>query len=112
VHDPLFKLKGGGPHFLDSQGSCWTAAYIPEGATVVRDLRANISAEAGARRTYEALIKAYDYKRTQADVVSSPNARDHPRNMFMKAPDATRILDDPFFVNASPDEIKLVFTLL
>ena len=29
VHDaPLFKLKGGGPHFLDSQGSCWTAAYI------------------------------------------------------------------------------------
>jgi hypothetical protein len=32
--------------------------------------------------------------------------------MFMKAPDATRILDDPFFVNASPDEIKLVFTLL
>jgi hypothetical protein len=32
VHDaPLFKLKGGGPHFLDSQGSCWTAAYIQEG---------------------------------------------------------------------------------
>src|SRR5882757_2933740 len=22
---PLFKLKGGGPHFLDSQGVCWTA---------------------------------------------------------------------------------------
>src|ERR1700727_1621167 len=27
---PLFKMKGGGPHFLDSQGSCWTAAYIQE----------------------------------------------------------------------------------
>ena len=36
VHDaPLFKLKGGGPHFLDSQGSCWTAAYIQEGGTML-----------------------------------------------------------------------------
>ena len=27
IHDaPLFKVKGGGPHFLDSQGSCWTVA--------------------------------------------------------------------------------------
>ena len=61
IHDaPLFKLKGGGPHFLDSQGSCWTAAYIQEGGNVVRDLRANISAEAGARQTYESLIKACD----------------------------------------------------
>jgi Mn-containing catalase len=25
---PLFKLKGGGPHFLDSHCSCWTAAYM------------------------------------------------------------------------------------
>ena len=41
LHDaPLFKIKGGGPHFLDSQGSCWTAAYIQEGGNVVRDLRA------------------------------------------------------------------------
>jgi hypothetical protein len=54
---PLSRLKGGGPHFLDSQGSCWTAAYIQEGGNVVRDLRANISAEAGARQTYESLIK-------------------------------------------------------
>src|SRR6201998_1463885 len=61
VYDaPLFKLKGGGPHFLDSQGSCWTAAYIQEGGNVVRDLRANISSEAGARQTYEARIKACD----------------------------------------------------
>jgi Mn-containing catalase len=40
IHDaPLFKIKGGGPHFLDSQGSCWTGAYIQEGGNVVRDLR-------------------------------------------------------------------------
>jgi Mn-containing catalase len=42
---PLFKIKGCGPHFLDSRGSCWTAAYINEGGNVVRDLRANIAAE-------------------------------------------------------------------
>jgi len=61
VYDaPLFRIKGGGPHFLDSQGSCWTAAYINEGGNVVRDLRANIASEAGARQTYEALIKACD----------------------------------------------------
>jgi Mn-containing catalase len=54
LHDaPLLNLKGGGPHFLDSQGSCWTAAYIQEGGNIVRDLRANNSAEAGARQTYE-----------------------------------------------------------
>jgi Mn-containing catalase len=53
----LLKLKGGGPHFLDSQGGCWTAAYIQEGGEIARDLRANNSAEAGARQTYESLIK-------------------------------------------------------
>jgi hypothetical protein len=50
---PLFKIEGGDPHFLDSLGSCWTAAYINEDGNVVRDLRADIAAEAGARQTYE-----------------------------------------------------------
>ena len=92
VYDaPLFRLKGGGPHFLDSQGSCWTAAYIQEGGNVVRDLRANISAEAGARQTYEALIKA---------------------RMFMKALDSMGKLDDPMFGTVAPDDtVKLVFNL-
>jgi hypothetical protein len=32
--------------------------------------------------------------------------------MLMKAPDATRILDDQFFVNASPDEmVKLILNV-
>ena len=53
----LFAVRGMEPHFLDSQGSAWTATYIQEGGDVVRDLRANISSEVGARRTYEALIK-------------------------------------------------------
>ena len=53
----LFAVRGMEPHFLDSQGSAWTATYIQEGGDVVRDLRANISSEVGARQTYEALIK-------------------------------------------------------
>jgi Mn-containing catalase len=38
---------------------------VEAGANVVRDLRANISAEAGARQTYESLIKACDDEGTK-----------------------------------------------
>ena len=113
VHDaPLFKLKGGGPHFLDSQGSCWTAAYIQEGGNVVRDLRANISAEAGARQTYESLIKACDDEGTKKTLHHLLTREITHANMFMKALDAMGKLDDPFFGNIPPDEtVKLVFNL-
>src|SRR5947209_5918168 len=58
VYDaPLFRIRGVGPHLVDSHGSAWTASYINEGGNVVRDLRADVAAEAGARQTYEALIK-------------------------------------------------------
>ena len=33
----LFAMRGMGPHFLNSQGSAWTANYINEGGDVVRD---------------------------------------------------------------------------
>jgi Mn-containing catalase len=113
VHDaPLFKLKGGGPHFLDSQGSCWTAAYIQEGGNVVRDLRANISAEAGARQTYESLIKACDDEGTKKTLHHLLTREITHANMFMKALDAMGKLDDPFFGNIPPDEtVKLAFNL-
>jgi Mn-containing catalase len=113
VHDaPLFKLKGGGPHFLDSQGSCWTAAYIQEGGNVVRALRANISAEAGARQTYESLIKACDDEGTKKTLHHLLTREITHANMFMKALDAMGKLDDPFFGNIPPDEtVKLVFNL-
>src|SRR5579883_2250269 len=54
---PLFNVRGKGPHFLDSMGNTWSASYINEGGDVVRDLRADVAAEAGARQTYEELIK-------------------------------------------------------
>lgn len=113
VYDaPLFKLKGGGPHFLDSQGSCWTAAYIQEGGNVVRDLRANISAEAGARQTYEALINACEDDGTKKVLVHLLSREITHANMFMKALDSMGKLDDPFFGNIPPDEtVKLVFNL-
>ena len=113
VHDaPLFKIKGGGPHLLDSQGSFLTAAYIQEGGNVVRDLRANISAEAGARQTYEALIKACDDEGTKKTLHHLLTREITHANMFMKALDAMGKLDDPFFGNIPPDEtVKLVFNL-
>jgi Mn-containing catalase len=113
VYDaPLFKLKGGGPHFLDSQGSCWTAAYINEGGNVVRDLRANIASEAGARQTYEALIKACDDEGTKKTLTHLLTREITHANMFMKALDAMGKLDDPMFGTIAPDDtVKLVFNL-
>ena len=113
VYDaPLFKIKGGGPHFLDSRGSCWTAAYIQEGGNVVRDLRANISSEAGARQTYEALINACEDEPSKKVLVHLLTREITHANMFMKALDSMGKLDDPFFGNIPPDEtVKLVFNL-
>jgi len=113
VYDaPLFKIKGGGPHFLDSQGSCWTAAYIQEGGNMVRDLRANISAEAGARQTYESLMKVCQDEGTKKVLHHLLTREITHANMFMKALDSIGKLSDPLFGNVMPDEtVKLVFNL-
>jgi Manganese containing catalase len=94
------------------QGSCWTPAYIQEGGNVVRDLQANISAEAGARQTYESPIKACDDEGTKKTLRHLLTREITHANMFMKALDAMGKLDDPFFGNIPPDEtVKLVFNL-
>jgi len=113
VYDaPLFRMKGGGPHLLDSQGSHWTAAYINEGGNVVRDLRADIAAEAGARQTYEALIKATDDDGTRKALTHLLTREITHANMFMKALDSMDKLTDPMFGDIKPDEtVKLVFNL-
>ena len=95
VEGSLFKIKGGGPHFLDSQGSCWTAAYINEGGNVVRDLRANIAAEAGARQTYEALMKACDDEGTKKALHHLLTREITHAAMFMKALDQMGKLEIP-----------------
>jgi Mn-containing catalase len=109
---PLFGLKGIGPHFLDSHGSCWTAAYINEGGNVVRDLRANIAAEAGARQTYEALIKRATCKGTIEALTHLLTREVTHTHMFMKALDAMGKLDDPLFGTIEPDDtVNITFNL-
>ncbi len=100
----LFAVRGMGPHFLDSQGSAWTANYINEGGDVVRDLRANIAAEAGARQTYESLIKLATDEGTKQTLVHLLTREISHTKMFMKALDSLGKLDDPFFGNIQPDE--------
>src|SRR6202000_2747344 len=86
VHDARrLKRRDGGPHFLDSQGSCWTAAYIQEGGNVVRDLRANISAEGGARQTYESRMNHCDDAGTKKALHHLLTREITHTQMFMKA---------------------------
>ncbi|KZL48324.1 MULTISPECIES: manganese catalase family protein [Cyanophyceae] len=100
----LFAVRGMGPHFLDSQGSAWTANYLNEGGDVVRDLRANIAAEAGARQTYEELIKLATDQGTKNTLVHLLTREVSHTRMFMKALDSLGKLTEPFFGNIQPDE--------
>lgn len=100
----LFAVRGMGPHFLDSQGASWTAAYINEGGDVVRDLRANIAAEAGARQTYEELIKLAPDEGTKKTLVHLLTREISHTKMFMEALQSLGKLTDPFFGNIQPDQ--------
>lgn len=109
---PLFQMRGIGPHLVDSQGCAWTASYVQEGGNVVRDLRANISAEAGARQTYEALIKRCDDEGTRKVLVHLLTREITHAQMFMSALDRMGKLDDPMFGTVAPDEtVNIVFNL-
>ena len=108
----LFALRGIGPHFLDSQGHAWTANYLNEGGDVVRDLRANIGAEAGARQTYEELIKLATDQGTKNTLVHLLTREISHTQMFMKALDSLGKLTDPMFGNVQPDEtVSLYYNL-
>ncbi|MBL1174777.1 manganese catalase family protein [Pantanalinema sp. GBBB05] len=108
----LFAVRGMGPHFLDSQGSAWTANYLNEGGDVVRDLRANIAAEAGARQTYEALIKLVPDEGSKKTLVHLLTREISHTKMFMEALNSLGKLDDPFFGNIQPDEtVDLYYNL-
>jgi len=109
---PLFRVRGVGPHFVDSHGSAWTASYINEGANVVRDLRANIAAEAGARQTYETLVKASPDEGSTKVLVHLLTREITHAKMFMAALAKMGKLDDPFFGNIPPDDtVNLTFNL-
>lgn len=99
----LFAVRGMGPHLLDSQGNAWTASYVNEGGDVVRDLRADIAAEAGARQTYEELIKLSTDEGTKNTLVHLLTREISHTQMFMKALDSLGKLTDPFFGTIQPD---------
>jgi Mn-containing catalase len=105
----LFTVRGMGPHLLDSQGQAWTAAYVNEGGDVVRDLRANIGAEAGARQTYEALIKLAPDPGTKDTLVYLLTREISHTKMFMKALDSLGKLTDPLFGNIQPDDTVNIY---
>ena len=70
------------------------------------------AAEAGARQTYEALIKACDDEGTKKALTHLLTREITHANMFMKALDAMGKLTDPMFGNVPPDDtVKLVFNL-
>jgi Mn-containing catalase len=100
----LFAVRGMGPHFLDSEGSSWTAAYLNEGGDIVRDLRADIGAEAGARQTYEQLIKLAPDPGTKQTLVHLLTREISHTKMFMEALNSLGKLTDPFFGNVQPDD--------
>ena len=69
-----------------------------------RDLRANIAAEAGARQTYEALIKLATDEGTKKTLTHLLTREISHTKMFMNALDAMGKLTDPMFGNIQPDE--------
>jgi len=105
----LFALRGRGPHFLDSLGSSWTASYINEGGDVVRDLRANIAAEAGALATYEQLIENSQDDGTKKALGHLATREVAHTQMFMEALQSLGKLTDPIFGELKPDDTVNVY---
>jgi Mn-containing catalase len=109
---PLFRIRGVGPHFVDSQGNAWSATYLNEGGNVVRDLRANIASEAGARQTYEALIHASTDEGSTKVLTHLLTREITHAQMFMEALRRMDKLEDAYFGTVKPDEtVDLVFNL-
>jgi len=108
----LFAVRGIGPHLVDSCGQAWTAAYVNEGGNVVRDLRADVAAEAGARQTYEALIKLAPDDGSKRALHFLLTREISHTSMFMMALDSLGRLTDPAFGTVKPDDtVNLYFNL-
>ncbi|CAH2601275.1 Manganese catalase family protein [Rhodovastum atsumiense] len=105
----LFAIRGPGAHLVDSKGSFWDARYVNEGGYVVRDLRANIAAEAGALATYEALIAMSPDDGSLAALRHLATREVAHTQMFMTALKSMNKLDDPLFGELKPDETVNVY---
>ena len=105
----IFALRGKGPHLLDEAGVSWTAAYINAGGDLVRDLRADIAAEAGARETYEILLNRAPDTGTKIALHYLLTREIAHTKMFMKALDSLGKLTEPVFGNVKPDDTVNVY---
>ncbi len=79
---------------------------------MVRDLRADIAAEAGARQTYEALIKLSPDEGSKKALHMLLTREISHTHMFMEALRGLGKLTDPFFGNIPPDStVNLYFNV-
>ena len=108
----LFALRGPGPHLVDSKGTYWDSRYVNEGGDVTRDLRANLSAEAGALQTYENLLKYAQDEGTKKALTNLATREVSHTQMFMEALRSINKLDQPLFGSLKPDDtVNLYFNL-
>ncbi|MGO9392018.1 manganese catalase family protein [Rhodoblastus sp.] len=108
----LFAIRGPGPHLVDSKGSTWDSRYVNEGGNVVRDLRANIAAEAGALNTYEQLIAMTTDDGTRQALVHLATREVAHTHMFMEALRSMDAFEKPQFGDLTPDgTVDLFFHL-
>jgi Mn-containing catalase len=108
----LFAIRGPGPHLVDSKGSTWDSRYVNEGGNVVRDLRADIAAEAGALNTYEQLMAMATDDGTRKALRHLATREVSHTQMFMEALRSLDALEEPLFGDLKPDEtVDLYFNL-
>jgi Mn-containing catalase len=108
----MFQSRRIGRHLIDHRGSARTAALGNEGGNVVRELRAGIAAEAGARQTYEALIRRCEdagSKKVRTRLLTREVTR---ADLFMKVLGSIGKLGQPLFGSTRQDAtVNVVFIL-
>jgi Mn-containing catalase len=108
----LFAIREPGPHLVDSKGLTWDARYVNEGGHTVRDLRANLAAEAGALNTYEQLIAVANDDGTREALVHLATREVAHTHMFMEALKTLNALEQPQFGDLKPDDtVNLYFNM-
>ena len=108
----LFSIRGPGPHLVNSKGLSWDGRYVNEGGHVVRDLRANIAAEAGGR-CHLRTAHRHEYDDGTREALGRSGIREVSHtHMFMEALKSLNALDQPLFGDLKPDEtVNLYFNL-